>query len=181
MRSHAVWDFHNWESLTRTWLQQRQVAHGSLHVVGFTEDESSRLLAALGQLLQRFPCVQPVLLQGDFTPGHLFFDDNLKFTGLVDFGQFQGGSPVFDIDLILPNLYEGGPLWANRIQTEWLQEGYGPAPFWDTLTEQRLLYALYNDLGVLHRFVTNNQVEPLAIVVPGLRKLLSLAETYLSI
>lgn len=62
MCRHAVWDFHNWETLSRTWLQQRQGAYDSLQVVGFTEAESSRLLAALGQLLQRLPCVQPVLL-----------------------------------------------------------------------------------------------------------------------
>jgi aminoglycoside phosphotransferase (APT) family kinase protein len=182
MRREGVWDYLDWETLAAAWIKKRAAERDSMFVVGFTEAECVRMLTALDQLLRRFPCERPVLLQGDFSPGHLLFDDALNFTGVLDFGQFHGGSPVFDFDLLIPDPYSVDSeirRFGDRLQIAWLREGYGPAPFWENLGAHCLLYRLNNDMGVLNRFVTNNQPEPLAIVVPTLRVLLAQAEQWL--
>lgn len=41
-----------------------------------------------------FPCRQPVLNHGDYLPGHIFVDEALRITGVIDFGMYEGSPPA---------------------------------------------------------------------------------------
>lgn len=63
---------------------------------GFTDAESDRMLDLMRSYTREFPCRQPVLCHGDFQLDHIFIDDTLHVSGLIDFGMFGGGPPVGD-------------------------------------------------------------------------------------
>lgn len=142
MRRNGVWDSPDWEYMTSR-LKPGRPERTTLLNAGLNEDEVTRIATALDRLQRRFACSQPVLLHGDFTPGHLLYDDTLSLCGILDFGQFQGGSPIVDFDLILPDLLENGESeWYRRLRIEYLHDGYGPASIWEDFAEHRLLYAI---------------------------------------
>lgn len=79
---------------------------------------------------------------------------------MLDFGQFHGGSPVFDIDLLLPDKYLADTTEGDRLPLAWVRECYGPASFWDDFEVQQLVYRLHNDLGAL--FIILSQMAKLS-------------------
>ena len=85
-----------------------------------------------------------MLLHGDYTPDHLLFDAALRFSGVIDWGQAQGGTPMVDL-LGLRTAALGVP-----VEETWLREGYGPAPIWDTFAERRLAHAIADSIGSLN-------------------------------
>ena len=70
-----------------------------------------------------------MLLHGDFTPQHLLFDDALTLSGIIDFGDFQGGTPMVDLNELLNHTARWG--LDRQACVAWLREGYGPAPIWE--------------------------------------------------
>jgi aminoglycoside phosphotransferase (APT) family kinase protein len=122
--------------------------------VGVTAAEFEMLITTLDRLQRRFPWEQPVLLHGDFTPKHLLFDDALTLTDIIDFGDFQGGSPVIDLAELLTHM-EGWALDEQDV-VAWLREGYGPAPIWECFVERRLMHTIGQAIGSLNYHVAIN-------------------------
>lgn len=179
MRRNGVWDFPDWEYMTSR-LRPGSTERMTLLRSGLLEDEVTRMSVALDRLRRRFPCPQPVLLHGDFTPGHLLFDDALMLIGILDFGQFQGGSPIVDFDLILPDLLETGEsAWYKWLRTEYLQDGYGPTSIWDGFAEHRLLYAINEYVTYVSYHTLIGDTTTVARLVPRVRALLALLDAYL--
>ncbi len=91
-----TWDFPDWDAIAASARRDRAAEAPALHRAGFDDGEISRLLAILDASLAELSAVPPVLCHGDFKPAHWFFDDALLLTGIIDFGDFQGGSALLD-------------------------------------------------------------------------------------
>jgi len=76
-------------------------------------------------------CPQPVLCHGDLAAEHLFVDDQLQLTGVIDFGQFRGGPPALDFAVLL--------MYHPQIELAWLQHGYQPGVALDEAFMRQLL------------------------------------------
>jgi len=96
-RDDGSWDFNNWEALAQANIQGRTADGQSLLDCGFTRADFSFLLDMLGVWRDRYPCRSPVLCHGDYKLEHLFFDENLGLSAVIDFGEFQGGAPAGDL------------------------------------------------------------------------------------
>lgn len=79
------------------------------------------------------PHTESRLLHGDPQPDHIFVDDSLRITGIIDFGDVRAGDPVFDIAW-WSVLHE--PTWPSA----WLTDGY---PQWHLLPDGDLRLGLH--------------------------------------
>ena len=91
------WDFNSWEALAQANIGGRTADGQCLLDCGFTRAELSAMLELLGIWRDRYPCRSPVLCHGDYKLEHLFFDESLRLSAVIDFGEFQGGAPVGDL------------------------------------------------------------------------------------
>ncbi len=90
------WDFPDATRIMASAIRDRGAEEGFILQAGFTPDEFARMLALLRLSAGAFPPAPPVLCHGDFLPRHLLVDDALTLTGVIDFGEFQGGPPIHD-------------------------------------------------------------------------------------
>ncbi|MEZ4865523.1 MAG: aminoglycoside phosphotransferase family protein [Caldilineaceae bacterium] len=115
LNSGGVWDFPDWASIAAADLHDRQGERPYLHQAGFSAKEIDRLLAIMEQTPTPVD-QQPVLCHGDLGPDHLFVDGSLTLTGIIDFGEFQGGLPMVDFVSL--------SLASPAVDLAWLQVGY---------------------------------------------------------
>ena len=52
--------------------------------------------AMLERYRDEFPCSPPVLCHGDLGPAHVFVDEDMILSAIIDFGQTHGGPPIVD-------------------------------------------------------------------------------------
>lgn len=90
------WDFPDWDAIAASARRDRAAEAPALRRAGLNDAEISRLLAILDAPLADISQTLPVLCHGDFKPAHWFFDDSLTLTGVLDFGDFQGGPALLD-------------------------------------------------------------------------------------
>ena len=95
-QSSGTWDYQSWEESTAA--TERQIASETAYLLhaGISEREVDFMLDMLRRYREEFPCRQPVLCHGDLDPDHVFVNQDLDITSVIDFGQFQGGSPMSD-------------------------------------------------------------------------------------
>ena len=95
-QADGTWDFPTWESIVASAL--RNISPKKEHILqaGFSEREFEFMIEMLQKYPDEFPCHRPVLCHGDIEPDHIFIGENLKVSGIIDFGQFQGGPPILD-------------------------------------------------------------------------------------
>ncbi len=97
-RRHAdgTWDFSTWEPIMASAV--RNIGQKKEHILqaGFSEQEFELMMTMLQKYLDEFPCHRPVLCHGDIEPDHIFIGEDLNISGVIDFGQFQGGPPILD-------------------------------------------------------------------------------------
>jgi len=133
----GVWDFPDWESIAQANVGDRTAERPQLQPAGLTDEEIDTLLALI---VDAAPPTnrQPVLCHGDFRPDHLFVDADLTLTGVIDFGEFQGGLPHVDfVSLSLDSSTE---------EMAWIQAGYtNKALFADHFTQ----HLRYNRISYL--------------------------------
>lgn len=91
------WDFPDWDAIAASARRDRAAEAPALRRAGLNDAEISRLLAVLDASLADFSQTAPVLCHADFKPAHWFFDDSLTLTGVIDFGDFQGGPALLDL------------------------------------------------------------------------------------
>ena len=169
MRGRGVWDFATWEDVAASNLHDRAAERAAVRGAGFTDAELDALLGTLDRLQRQFPWPNPVLLHGDYTPEHLFFDDTPTLTGIIDFGQAQGGSPMIDLGELLKSTDGWGVPGAVRLQ--WLREGYGTAPIWEHFAERRLMHAIGFTIGSLNYYLVIGDTTSVAAYARRLREL----------
>jgi aminoglycoside phosphotransferase (APT) family kinase protein len=166
LRSDGHWDFPDWESMAQT--GDRASERPLLLQAGFSDQDVDLMLSIQEQEL---PTRQPVLCHGDFLPGHLFVDDRLHLTGVIDFGEFQGGSPLVDF----ANLSMDCP----DVDLMWLQRGYpNQALFDETFARQLFLIKVSMQMGYLAHYIQQGNAEEAAPIAAGLRASLGEWERY---
>jgi Ser/Thr protein kinase RdoA (MazF antagonist) len=163
MRRPGVWDFPDWESVAASAREARRSDLDELQARGYSEADLDALREMLAAGERAFPCHTPSLLHGDFLPGHLFVDDELRLRGVIDFGDFQGGAQIGD----LANLRMNEP----EVDLGWLREGYGSQETFDEYFERRLLLAgAAIQIGYLAHFLRQGNAEEAAVVDRAIRE-----------
>lgn len=108
---------------------------------------------------------QPVLCHGDLGQDHIFVDANLTLTGVIDFGEFQGGLPIVDFARL--------SLGCSPEELAWVQEGYTNQALLADNFAQRLRQIRLNFLsGSLAHCVRIADHEEVVIVVATIRDML---------
>jgi hypothetical protein len=159
------WDFPDWQSISEQAIVDRTSEQPLLIQAGLRIDEVDRLLQMLVEGQALFADEQPVLCHADFLPGHLFFDGDLTLTGVIDFGEFQGGAPILDFATISMD--------CPDVDLAWLQGGYGSPQLFDGTFPARLQATkLGLQLGYLAHFVRQGNVQEVGLLVADLREVL---------
>lgn len=87
----------DWTSLMSGFTADREAERDLICAMGFGAAEFDRMITCLHAYADEFPCSQPVLCHGDFTPEHIFVDSQLRISAVIDFGMYCGGPPVSDL------------------------------------------------------------------------------------
>jgi aminoglycoside phosphotransferase (APT) family kinase protein len=165
------WDFADWDTIATQSIVDRAFEMPVIMDAGFSSDEAELMLEIHRASLKRFPVQQPVLCHGDFLPGHLFFDEDLRLCGVIDFGEFQGGAPILDF----ANLSMSRP----DVDLAWLQHGYGNQALFDaTFPVQLLSTKVGLQIGNLAHFIRQGNPQAAAPIAAGLRAALREWEAY---
>lgn len=165
MRQPGVWDFPDLASVAASAHDSRHDDLAQLGRAGLAVD-----IAALEAMLEagarEAAVAQPWLLHGDFLPGHLFVDDELRLTGVIDFGEFQGGARVFDLATLRMS--------APDVDMGWLRVGYGEQePFDDRLERRLLLAGAEHQIGYLAHYLREGNAHEAAPVLRALQATLA--------
>ena len=123
------WDFPTWTKVMDSAIKDRSAEKKYLLREGFNEKDFNFMVEMIKKLKKDFPCKQPVLCHGDYLPEHIFVDDNLKISGIIDFGIYRGDAPIHDfamfsldepnIDLnLLKKGYKNKKLFGKNFEKE---------------------------------------------------------------
>lgn len=157
----GIWDFPDWESIIRANRCDRTAERPQLLAAGLREDEIDAIFAIT---LNQTPPVdrQPVLCHADLGFDHLFVDATLTITGIIDFGEFQGGLPFVDFARL--------SLDCTDEELGWVQAGYANQALFADDFAQRLRHSRLNFLtGYLAHCVRIGDHEERRIVINTLR------------
>ncbi|CAF2969220.1 unnamed protein product [Rotaria sp. Silwood2] len=90
------WDFDSWADYIKSTIKDRIEDKKYLFDVGFTEEDVNFIMKCHDLFMNNYECHQPVLCHGDFTHEHWYVDESLNITGIIDFGDMQGGPVTTD-------------------------------------------------------------------------------------
>jgi aminoglycoside phosphotransferase (APT) family kinase protein len=165
-RHAGTWDFPSYDAVWDSHISERKAEAPLLLEHGFSEADVAEMLAMMEQAREQLRWEQPVLCHGDLSPEHVFVDDNLALSGLIDFGEFQGGSPLGDIAYF----HDARPQFDLTL----LQAGYGDRwPFGPALEERLLLNNIGVQIGYLAHFIRSNIAPEIAPGIAALRRTLN--------
>jgi len=94
------WDFPDWPTISKATCEGRSAERPFLRQAGFDEQDIDFMLGIVRYYGEQFNCPTPVLCHGDFLPEHVFFDECLNVTGVIDFGLYQGNHPIHDFAIV---------------------------------------------------------------------------------
>lgn len=110
--------------------------------LGIPTSDMERALGIVASEGKRFAMVNPVLNHGDFGGKHIMYEGD-KVTGLIDFGEVAGHSPVFD-------LARWEYWFGNNKYFDWIKEGYSDkSVFGEGFDDMSRLIRLDLSLGTL--------------------------------
>lgn len=162
------WDFSTWHKVMMSALKDRAAEKTFILASGFSETEFNVMLGLLKRYRDGFVCDQPVLCHGDFLPDHIFVDERLVISGIIDFGEFQGGPPIHDF----ARLSLGHP----EIKLDWLKFGYADKTIFEHNFGTRLtLHKIPLQMGYLAHYVQSGNTEAATVTAAGLRTTLDIA------
>jgi len=109
---------------------------------GIPERDMNFALKTITKNERRFENVKPVFNHGDFAPKHIMYEGEV-ITGILDFGDVLGHSPVFD--------FARWEYWYGpSIAFDWLREGYSDKSiFTEDYQELSRLIQLDMSLGTI--------------------------------
>lgn len=161
----GTWDWPNWEQLMQSHLDNRRAERPFLVQSGFTETEIETLYEMMERYQQEAAGRKPILCHGDFLPAHLFVTDDLRLSGVIDFGEFHGGTPLDDFAL----LYMEHP----EVNLAWVQSGYGKADFFqETFPSHLLMHCVGKQVGYLAHYQEQGINDEAASAIKALRRIL---------
>ncbi len=125
------WSYSTWQQFASSMLKARSQEKPYFLQAGITEKEFNLLITALEEYRDNFDCKQPVLCHGDFLPEHIFVDENLEISGIIDFGLYEGNHPVHDFSFI--------SFQAPSLNLDAIKKGYSNKVIFDEKFKRRLL------------------------------------------
>ena len=152
------WEFADWPSRTEAAVRDRAADLPVLLEAGLTEAETDALLAIL-RTMPTLSAPPPVLCHGDLGMDHLFVDDTLNLTGVIDFGMWQGGPRELDFAVLT--------MYHPDVPLAWLEAGYGPLSadvYRRVLIEQAAV-----EVGFLAHDLRQGNADYLALALLGIR------------
>lgn len=116
------------------------------------ERDMQRALDILSKKTINAPDVTPILCHNDFNVKHIMVDEDDNITGIIDWGEVEGNTPVSE--------FAKWDYWFNDyVPTEWLKEGYSNKHlFTGDYKELFHWIRLDNGLGVMHWYDQTNYV-----------------------
>jgi aminoglycoside phosphotransferase (APT) family kinase protein len=129
--SPGHWECDTWPELIQSTRASHTFISSQLRHWGFAGHDLVTISSMLDTYGRDFRVDHPVLCHGDFIPKHLFVDTTLRLTGIIDFGDVQGGPAIHDLAYL--------HMWRPEIDLGWLRSGYGRAACIDDRFEQRLV------------------------------------------
>lgn len=157
------WACSSWGEMISKNIERRQAEEDLFLGAGFTKKEFGLMVSML--LRYKELPDKSVLCHGDLGPDHIFINKEFKVVGLIDFGMFQGNSPVVDFFYIFIN--------DGMEFVEWMKEGYESKEFLNNDFELRLnLNALLMLMEDLSRFSKIQKVESVDRTIKSLRKII---------
>lgn len=170
LHGDGQWDFRSWEAVMDSSLRGRASEKELIMSTGFTEGEFVDMMRFHKMYAQDFPCRQPVLCHGDYTPEHWFVDEDLNITGIIDFGDMQGGPAILDLALF--------EYFEPELDPTAFLKGYGIHETGDPQFRKQLnLQKLTLQMGYLAHFVKQKNTEEIQATVPLLRNTLNTLQT----
>ncbi|GAB4469455.1 MAG: hypothetical protein OHK0029_42100 [Armatimonadaceae bacterium] len=120
---------------------------------GIPKAEVDSALSLLELYRESFVCEHPVLCHGDFLPEHLLVDDDGTLTGVLDFGEFQGSTPIHDLAHL--------KMECPQIDLKWLRFGYLAPEMWNDpqFGTRLLLHTISLQLGYLAHHIAQGWTE----------------------
>lgn len=106
-----------WTSYARELLDARRAEACDAIEAGLTRNEVDSLLRII-ERMEDITCEAPSLCHGDISADHLFVDETLNLTAIIDFGMCQGGPGALDIAILT--------MFHPDVRLEWLWSGYAP-------------------------------------------------------
>jgi Ser/Thr protein kinase RdoA (MazF antagonist) len=156
--------FSDWYAFVQFTLEQRVSDIPYIVQAGLLESEAYTLLEITREL-QLSSDTQPVLCHGDLSNEHIFVDDDLTVTGIIDFGQCQGGPPAIDTAVLL--------MFHPEIDLAWLKRGYYNKVHSDTLYRRQILLHQANiQMSYLAHDIREGNTDSRDIVLQSMRNLI---------
>ena len=144
------WDYDSYDQSINSVITQISSNKNLFQKNGFTSEEFEEMVGHIEQLRDRFDCKLPVLCHGDFLEEHLFIDEEMSITGVIDFGMCRGDHPIFDFARMHAD--------SRFNNTEDIIEGYGEHDmfqddfnnrlFITSLSDQMQTLLMYESLGL---------------------------------
>lgn len=156
----AAWEYGDWKTRAVSDVRDRETDMPTLREVGFTRAETDSFMAIVRQMTD-LSAAPPILCHGDLGLDHLFVDDALNLTGIIDFGMWQGGPRELDFAMLR--------MYHPDVPLGWLESGYSEVPL-DREFDRRVLIEQINvGTGFLAFDVRRGNVDYLPLAFDGLR------------
>lgn len=154
----------SWTDYVRETMDARRADSIAAIAAGLTQAETDSLLAIIGHL-KEISCDVPSLCHGDISADHLFIDDTLNLSGIIDFGMCQGGPGSLDLAVLT--------MFHPDVQLEWLWRGYAPGQDIPAMYPRHILACQANVAMtyLAHDFRLGN-TDSREVVLAGLRSIL---------
>ena len=140
-------------------VRERRADVPVLQSAGLTEAETDALLAIV-RIMPTLSAPRPVLCHGDLGMDHIFVDDALKVTGLIDFGNWQGGPRELDFAVLT--------MYHPDVRLAWLEPTYA-APVDREFNRRVLVEQVSVMMGFLAHDLRQGNADYAALAVQGMR------------
>ena len=154
------WEYADWESRAAAMVRERTADVPVLQSAGLSEAETDALMAIV-QTMPTLSTPTPVLCHGDLGMDHLFVDDALSVTGVIDFGAWWGGPRELDFAVLT--------MYHPDVQLAWLEQSYQNAPFDGAFYRRMLIEQVNVEMGFLAHDLRQGNADYLALAVQGTR------------
>ena len=162
-KAGETWEYGSWAARAEAAVRDREADMPVLREVGFSEAETDAFMTIVRRLLDLEP-PPSVLCHGDLGLDHLFVDDDLELTGIIDFGLWQGGPK--ELDLAMLNMYH------PDVPLVWLESGYGDVPFGQAFYRRVLIEKVNVATTFLAFDVRRGNLDYLPLAQQGLQDML---------
>ena len=162
-RTGKSWEYPGWESRAAAMIRDRAADVPVLQSAGLTKEETDALLAIV-QVMPTLSAPVPVLCHGDLGMDHIFIDDALEVTGVIDFGMWQGGPR--ELDFAVLGMYHPDALLA------WLEPTYTglhAGPFDGEFHRRVLIEQVAVMMGFLAHDLRQGNADYADLAVQGMR------------